>query len=601
MARKKRVVENSAPVGTEAEGESLKDKLTDTKRVRARYRRWERVSITHIYKFVIMRWRNLTRVREHMAGWLVIVLLLLTSVVAQGILTNGAVMERAGVEGGIYSEGVVGTISNLNPIFAENDNEKALSRLMYLGLFTYDKDGVLQMDLLDKYTVSADNKNYEFTLGSEAKWSDGREITTDDVVFTMGAIGDAALASPYRKSFAKVAVEKVDEKRFKARTSLPQGAFLDLLTMGILPKHQLAEVGSLNMRDFYNQEVAVVSGPYQYAGKTAVNDANATISFSVNRGYGRAAALIPSIEVHTYEDSASLRRAILNGEVNAAVGMNKDDIEGVVGHPNLRLVQETLHDGVMALFNTTNLDLRLRQALRLAVDREAVRTAAAVNEVMPMALEGPTFGEFTVKQPARDTAGAVRILEEAGWTIGKSGVRSSAEGQKLEVSMVTAAGTNYAGAAEILAQNWREIGVEVEVTYVDSKQLQASYMVPRSYDVLLAQLKFGANDDFSAYWHSSGASPVGTNYANYRSSVADFAINAAQVARTEEERTARRDEFLRQWVADAPAVALYSPMFYYVADSGVETLAERSIVDSGWRFAGVTGWTVWQGVVFRTL
>jgi peptide/nickel transport system substrate-binding protein len=590
------------PQQPEAEPSSggLRSKLPDKNQVKAKYRRLERISITHIYKFVVMRWKNLVAVREHMLGWMAIVLLLLVSVVAQAVLTERAVMDQTGVSGGVYSEGVIGDIGNLNPIFAENDNEKALSRLMYHGLFTYDENGALQLNLLDRYVASEDGKSYEFTLANGIKWSDGQEIITDDVVFTVEAIKDATLASPYRKSFAKVTVEKIDEKKFTVRTSLPKYALFDLLIVGILPKHQLAEVGSLNMRNFYDQQLAVVSGPYQYSGTTAVSNVSSTMSFNVNGNYYRLKPLIPSIEIHTYADSSSLRQALANGDINAAVGLNKDDVIGLSRNQNLKLVQATLHDGVVALFNNTSLNLNQRQALRLAVDRQAILEATKVADVQPLALDGPTFGEFTVKQPMRNKAEAEQILENAGWKMDASGVRVNSEGKKLQVSFVVASGTNYAGVAEVLANNWQEIGVDVNLAYVDARQLQASYMIPRSYDVLLTQLKFGAYDDSSAYWHSFGATPVGTNYANYTSSVADIAINAAQVAKTDEERALRYVEFIKRWVEDAPAVTLYSPMFYYVADKSINTLSGDSIIDASWRFSAITEWAVLSGPVFKT-
>jgi peptide/nickel transport system substrate-binding protein len=601
MLKKKQAASQPTSNPSTTEGSSLKDRIPDAKKVKAKYRRLERISITHIYKFVVMRWRNLIQVREHLAGWLIIVLLLLISVVVQSVLTNNTVMSTAGVNGGVYSEGVIGDIDNLNPIFAESDTEKALSRLMYRGMFTYDAYGNLQMDAIEKYTVSADGKSYEFTLGNILRWSDGREITTNDVIFTIDSIKSVTLASPYRKSFAKMVVEKIDDKRFTIRTSLPTNALFDLLVIGILPKHQLEEIGSLNVRSFYDQQLAVVSGPYQYAGKTSSGDNDATISFSVNNNYRRTKPLIPFITIHTYGDSDSLRRALINGDINAATGLSREDAGEILKHPSLKLSQETLHNGVMALFNTTNLDLNQRQALRLAVDRDAILDTVAIDGVRPQALDGPTFGDFATRQPARDAAEAERVLEAAGWTKGKDGVRVNAAGKRLEISLVVASGTNYSSVAEVLSKNWRDIGADVNLNYVDSRQLQASYMIPRSYDILLTQLRFGANDDSSAYWHSSGANPVGTNYSNYNSSIADFAINAAQVAKTAEERALRYEDFLRQWVKDAPAVALYSPMFYYASSKNIDTLNVESVIDASWRFTEITSWTVLNRPVFKTL
>ena len=42
------------------------------------------------------------------------------------------------VPGGIYNEGILGTFTNANPMYASNDVDTAVSRLIFAGLFTYD-------------------------------------------------------------------------------------------------------------------------------------------------------------------------------------------------------------------------------------------------------------------------------------------------------------------------------------------------------------------------------------------------------------------------------------------------------------------------------
>ena len=67
--------------------------------------------------------------------------------------------------GGIYTEGFVGQPTYINPLFAHTDNDLALTKLVFSGLYKYDGNGQLVPDLAEAMPViSADQKQYTVAI-----------------------------------------------------------------------------------------------------------------------------------------------------------------------------------------------------------------------------------------------------------------------------------------------------------------------------------------------------------------------------------------------------------------------------------------------------
>jgi peptide/nickel transport system substrate-binding protein len=88
------------------------------------------------------------------------------------------------VPGGLYNEGIIGTFTNANPIYAAGAADTAVSRLVFSGLFKYNNKNQLAGDLAENWNLGSDNKQYIVHLRKNVKWQDGRPFTADDVVFT---------------------------------------------------------------------------------------------------------------------------------------------------------------------------------------------------------------------------------------------------------------------------------------------------------------------------------------------------------------------------------------------------------------------------------
>jgi len=89
-------------------------------------------------------------------------------------------------EGGVYAEGLVGSLVRLNPLLDfYNRPDRDIDRLIYSGLLRFDERGLPQGDLASSWGISRDGTIYNFSLREEAVWHDGQPVTSDDVIFTI--------------------------------------------------------------------------------------------------------------------------------------------------------------------------------------------------------------------------------------------------------------------------------------------------------------------------------------------------------------------------------------------------------------------------------
>ena len=130
-----------------------------------------------------------------------------------------------------------------NPFNANDNTSAQLAGIMYDGLFTTDPyDGSIIPKLAKSIEILPDKKTYIVHLRHGIKWSDGKEITADDVVYTYGTIifggfGDTATRDSLYIEGKLPSVEKIDKYTVKFTTPKPFAPFLRMLTTPIAPKH----------------------------------------------------------------------------------------------------------------------------------------------------------------------------------------------------------------------------------------------------------------------------------------------------------------------------------------------------------------------------
>src|SRR3989338_5062340 len=135
---------------------------------------------------------------------LVLVLFLSTFAILESI--NKFFMVQVPLRGGSISIGMTGVPRFINPVLANSEADLNLVSLIYSGLMRKSKDGALVPDLAEKYETSANGLMYTFTLKDSSYFQDGKPVTADDILFTIGKVKDGIIESPRKVDWDGVSI-----------------------------------------------------------------------------------------------------------------------------------------------------------------------------------------------------------------------------------------------------------------------------------------------------------------------------------------------------------------------------------------------------------
>lgn len=553
-------------------------------------------------KHFFTRLSRLTKVRRFVAAWVVLFVLIIGGVLYQTRALGQHYLEPTPTAGGIYTEGVVGTFTNVSPLYATGSVDGSVERLVFSGLLKFDQDNKLVGDLAKKWTVDETGKIYTVTLKDGLYWHDGRLLTTDDIVFTYQMIQNPDAKSPLASSWQGITVTATDKKTVVFTLPSILSAFPYSMTNGIVPKHILADTPPSQLRSSpFNTRSPIGSGPFKWdAVEVVPGNAEAReqrIALVPNGLYVDGAPNIDRFIMRSFASEERLAQALINREVNAAAGLStlpeklRDDLS--TKSYNVPLTSE-----VMVFFKTTSdtfQDVQVRRALTLGtnVGEILINLGRPVLPAYGPLLKGQVGYDPAVRQQTNDKNQAKALLDEAGWVMASDGKRYK-DKQPLSFTLTTQDNLTYRHVAEQLKKEWRDLGVTVTVLPLQDTDLQST-LVGHTYDALLYGIALGADPDVFAYWHSSQASLQSANrlnFSEYQSSAADTALEGGRTRNEDDVRAVKYKPFLDAWQQDVPALALYQPRYLYVVRDVLHGFSPSSMNSGADRFNNVENWMI---------
>ncbi|MFN8466792.1 MAG: peptide ABC transporter substrate-binding protein [Caldilineaceae bacterium] len=500
--------------------------------------------------------------------------------------------------GGTFREGVAGSPQYLSPIWCQGDDvDRDLCTLIYRGLTRIDKSGRVVPDLAASWTVDNDT-TYTFKLKPDQFWQDGRTVTADDVLFTVGVLQDPSLVdTPGLPSFWRnVKVEKVDDLTVRFTLPQPLAPFLDYTTIGLLPKHRYENVPP---RDLVTRSLApdpVGAGPMRVTEYAADH-----LKLEPSTFYGGSSPYISTLEFEFFPDYASVLAAFEAGQIDGIRRILPSDIKTAAGRDDLQVFSSVESGYVNVLLNVANpnvpflQDKSVRQALMFALDRDTiVRDVLAGQGVVADSLLTPENWAFNpaVKRYPYDPGQANRLLDAAGWVdTNGDGIREK-DGQPLRFVLLVRDDNLHKAIGAKLGASWKAIGVDAQVTPVSFAGMVSDFLVPRTFEVALTNWDQVGDPDPYAQWHSSQATGNGQNYAGWSNADADALMEQARRTTDPEQRKALYQKFQDIFAEELPALPLYYPVYTYGVSSRVNNVQIGSINDPSERFRSFADWYI---------
>src|SRR5882762_4510422 len=112
------------------------------RRFRSRKRQVEDMSYQaeeHLERHFFRRVGRLGQVRRFIAVWVLLLVLIIGIVIVQMRALSGYYLAPEPIAGGTYTEGILGSFTNANPLYAVGSVDSSVSHLVFAGLFKYDQ------------------------------------------------------------------------------------------------------------------------------------------------------------------------------------------------------------------------------------------------------------------------------------------------------------------------------------------------------------------------------------------------------------------------------------------------------------------------------
>jgi peptide/nickel transport system substrate-binding protein len=364
-------------------------------------------------------------------------------------------------------------VSSMDPQLNNHAGDRSLALHFWDSIINSRDGGKLEPALAESWKA-LDDRTWEFKLRKDIKWQDGTPFTADDIVFSFQRARNVpGSVASYAGALRTVeSTTAKDPYTVVIKTNTPNPMLpLDIASIYVVGKN----VGEKSRTEDYNAGKAVVgTGPYKLVsylpGDRAV--------FEKNPGYYGPKPLWDKVTYRFINNGAARTAALLAGDVDVIDKVAVTDVEklkktpsvSVYTYPGLRvlLLQPTFKAGPNE-FITDNagkplaanplLDVRVRQALSMAINRKAIDdrvlqgTVTEANQWMPKG----SFGyNPEVKDIAFNPEQAKKLLAEAGFP------------QGFQVT-IHVPGDRYPQAPETVqavAQFWTRIGVKTQVQVV---------------------------------------------------------------------------------------------------------------------------------------
>lgn len=507
-------------------------------------------------------------------------------------------------QGGTIVEGIVGTPRFVNPVLAITRADHDMVALVYSGLMKIDEQGNLVPDLAESVEVSEDGKTYHVKIRPNVRFHNGSELTSRDVAFTIALIQNPDLKSPLRGNWDGVAIEEVGEHELNITLEEAHAPFMENLTVGILPRELWDELPIEQIPFSQNNTEPIGTGPYMVSD---VLRNKSGLIYAYKLSAFASSNLDPNITTvvfNFYQNEDELLEALNNKDIASTPSLSAERL-AQVNTDTYAVIETPLPRNFAVYFNQNK-----SAALRDKSVRKALNAALNKDELVGQVLHGygiptdspvpegflPVESSSSTHSSSTSISGiqhATALLEEGGWTRKENGTWEKEIDKSpvvLSVSLSTANTPLFDQTATYIAETWKTLGVEVNVSQFEQADLVQSIIRPRDFEALLYGAETGRQPDLYPFWHSSQKNDPGLNIAQYTNIDVDALL---QRIRTEKDAAIQMEDLRhaeRIIMEDQPAIFLFVPTFAYVLDKQVTASPFVRISKQSERFANISNW-----------
>lgn len=440
---------------------------------------------------------------------------------------------------------------DFNPAALQQDYQLMAS---YLDPLVWIDDQTMEptAGIAESWEISKDGKTITFAIRDDITWHDGDPLTAEDVAFSLLVYRDAT-DSDVRNLFVTLSDAKVVDKRtVEVKLSTADANFIpNAGSQFIFKKAALEDFwndrpeGQRSLSGYdWEKNPPIGTGPWKYAAR---NDTSITFSRNDDYWFGDP----PHFDevVFTWKSSPDDRiTAWKNGEVDVLWPVKPGEIEKV-NDTAAFLYAANAPIVMFAAFNFDNQgaavpdlfkDVRIRQALSLAVDRRAYASSVFLDFVDITAagtFPQPWLRDETLTNPARSRQAARDLLNEAGFSRQKDGTTVMPDGVPFILDLIVRADARFEMrlALRSIKEDFAALGIGLDIEELDDATFNDRWTSTYDWDLIAFSYQtFPGFTDFDLYgsnWDIR-VNPQGWNPGGYENRTVDTAIRGALGAKT---------------------------------------------------------------------
>jgi peptide/nickel transport system substrate-binding protein len=439
-----------------------------------------------------------------------------------------------------------GAPATLDPLFASADTEIAFLNAVYDYLLDTNDHFELVPRLATEWSASQDGLAYTLKIAEGVKFHDGSDLTIDDIIWTYERLRSQGPTADLLSTVTSVEAGDGNSVVFKLSSTNPN--FLYNLT----DNHTvILKSGAENIGTEFNG-----TGPFRL--QEYVTD-HAT--FTANKDYWAGAPGIDSLEFIYFDNVEAAVNALRGGVVDAVLRIDNATFLSLSqeGGYDAQSIPTSGHDlARLRADRAPGSDERVRQAFRLATDRQAIFDRiqfgfGSVGRDSPIA---PIFTAYYTEEtplPARDPVAAKKLLADAGYPDG------------LKMTLYTINAADRVALAQALAAQWKDAGIDITI----QPEEEAVYYADNGWlEVDLGITPWGARPVPQNYLDLYLKTGAQWNESHWSDPEVDKWIDVAGTSMDETERVQAYHEIQRIMIERGPIIIPYFfASFGVMADS----------------------------------
>jgi len=395
---------------------------------------------------------------------------------------------------------------------------------VYSQLIDLDDDYAPAPELAESWE-NPDDTTFIFHLRQGVKFHNGREVVAADVKYSYERITNPDVGSPWATQLELIdTIETPDDYTVVIKLKEPFGAFMSTIASAwaaIVPQEEVEANGDL-------QRVMVGTGPFmldEYVEETRT-------VLKANPDYFDGPPMVDGITYLIIPDEAARLAALRTGEIHLSAMADATSAGLAARSEGVSVVSQQTTDYYLLGINCQRepfTDVRVRQALSLVIDRQAVVNSVFFGEGMVSGPIVPTLGDWAV--PLDELPYYEPDIEQAKALLAEAGYPDGFE------TTITASPRfpQFTSIALVLQNQLKKVGIQATLDQVEWGTFITKWK-ERDYDTFVSYNGSGNDPDRALYpmLHTGGS----VNAFQFSDEGIDALLETARTTVDREERIA---------------------------------------------------------------